>query len=272
MKGDQSFVGLSLKRIVAPFRQSAVAQIAFQTFYHPFHGSSLSHNPLKSCGHRRIPGIDMGKHVEGYGDCPPVVRMRAAFRPVCTVQADRCAILVGGSLIYERAGAVPHSLIFRLMVSPACQGSARCEAFHAAGKPLCHRADSPGTERSHENYAEIFQEIVFQPLITAGTVVKGDIEPRADFREIFKKSPDMGEKVAPAGLTNPEKKDLRGFRNLGGLMGYLFEFFLAHQFYKMVALRKMRKNVARRGHLSNRSKNPSSKASIGRLERATHRR
>ena len=39
--------------VIAPFRQSAVAQIVFQTFYHPFHGSSLFHNPLKFCGHLR---------------------------------------------------------------------------------------------------------------------------------------------------------------------------------------------------------------------------
>ena len=82
VKGDHRFVEVSLKRGIAPFRQSAVTQIAFQTFYHPSHGRSLFHDSLKSCGHRRIPRIGMRRHAERHGDCPPVVRMRAAFRSV----------------------------------------------------------------------------------------------------------------------------------------------------------------------------------------------
>ncbi len=192
MEGDHRFVEMSLKRGVAPFRQPAVTKIAFQTFYHTFHGGSLSHHSLKSSGCRRIPGINVRKQVKRDCDRPSAFRIRTAFRPVSATQANRCAVPVAGSLIYESAGSVPHSLILRLMLRPACQGSTGSKAFHAPWEPPCHRGDPPGVERSHENYAEIFQEIVLQSLIGACAAVKGGVEPGPDFREILKKSLCMG--------------------------------------------------------------------------------
>ncbi len=78
------------------------------------------------------------------------------------------------------------------MLRPACQGSTGSKAFHAPWEPPCHCGDPPGVERSHENYAKKFHEIVLQSLIGACAVVKGCVEPGPDFREILKKSLNMG--------------------------------------------------------------------------------